>query len=94
MFAGGVVLIALFWIYRSKFELNDNIIITLSALFTLLVPFVLPHMHERYYYAATVVSVIFAVIQPRRIWDTAYYGIPVYSRRRHIISFRQGRNGF
>ena len=85
MFAGGVVLIALFWIYRSKFELNDNIIITLSALFTLLVPFVLPHMHERYYYLATVVSVIFAVIQPRRIWTLIIMEFCLFQAEAHNL---------
>lgn len=68
MFAGGVVLIALFWVYRMRFEITNKIIITLSGLFTLLVPFVLPHMHERYFYLPTIVSLIFAVIYPKRIW--------------------------
>lgn len=68
MFAGGVVLVALFWVYRSKFEITNKIIITLSGLFTLLVPFVLPHMHERYYYLPTVVSLVFAIIYPKKIW--------------------------
>lgn len=85
MFAGGVVLIALFWIYRTKFEINDSIIITLSALFTLLVPFVLPHMHERYYYLATVISVIFAVVQPRRIWTLLIMEFCLFQAEAHNL---------
>lgn len=68
MFAGGVVLIVLFWIYRTNFKADNNIIITMSALFTLLVPFVLPHMHERYYYLATVLSLIFALCESKLVW--------------------------
>ncbi|MDO5125313.1 MAG: glycosyltransferase family 39 protein [Ruminococcus sp.] len=67
-FAGGVVLVALFLILRSNIELNDKNILTLSALFTLLVPFVLPHMHERYYYPATIFALIFIIINPKKIW--------------------------
>lgn len=85
MFAGGVVLIALFWIYRTRFEINDSIIITLSALFTLLVPFVLPHMHERYYYLATVISVIFAVIHPKRIWTLLIMEFCLFQAEAHNL---------
>lgn len=67
-FAGGVVLIAVFLIYRCKFEVNDQIILAMSGLFTLLVPFVLPHMHERYYYPAAVITAIFAIVNIKKIW--------------------------
>lgn len=67
-FAGGVVLIALFWIYRSKFNVNNNIILSMSGLFTLLVPFVLPHMHERYYYLTTVITAIFVIVNIKKFW--------------------------
>lgn len=67
-FAGGVVLVALFWVYRSKFKVDSQIILTLSGLFTLLVPFVLPHMHERYYYLPTVITAIFVIVNINKIW--------------------------
>lgn len=68
MFAGGVVLIAIFWIYRSEFKITDRFIVAVSAMFTLLVPYVLPHMHERYFYLPTVLTAVFAVCMPRKIW--------------------------
>ena len=66
--AGGIVLIAIFILYRSKYKTNNSTIITLSGLFTLFVPFLLPHMHERYYYLATVIAAIFAIINIKTIW--------------------------
>lgn len=85
MFAGGVVLIALFWVYRTQFALSDRMIITMSALFTLLVPFVLPHMHERYYYLTTVIAVIFAVIQPKRIWTLLIMEYCLFQAQAHNL---------
>lgn len=67
-FAGGVVLIAVFLIYRCKFEINAPIILAMSGMFTLLVPFVLPHMHERYYYPVAVITAIFAVVNIKKFW--------------------------
>lgn len=68
MFAGGVVLVVLFWIYSTDFKADNKMIITMSAMFSLLVPFLLPHMHERYYYLATVLSLIFAACKPKLAW--------------------------
>ena len=67
-FAGGVVLVALFCMYRAKYKITGKAILTLSGLFTLLVPFVLPHMHERYYYLTAVITAIFVVVNIKKIW--------------------------
>lgn len=66
--AGGAVLIAMYFIYIRKFELTPDIIVVGSALFALIVPFVLPYMHERYYYFADVMCLILVVIRPKKIW--------------------------
>lgn len=41
--------------------------IDFGFLFSLVVPFLLPHMHERYFYLATVFSVIYAFLRPKRL---------------------------
>lgn len=64
--AGAVVLTALFCLNRKKFRLTNGIIVTAALFFVLLVPFVLPHMHERYYFPADILSVVFAFYFPKK----------------------------
>ncbi|MEV7928281.1 glycosyltransferase 87 family protein [Kitasatospora sp. NPDC088264] len=49
-------------------ELTDTGILLLAAVFAIAVPFLLPSMHERYFYVADVISVIIAFQLPRRLW--------------------------
>ncbi|MFB6891640.1 glycosyltransferase 87 family protein [Kitasatospora sp. NPDC056327] len=43
-------------------------ILLLAALFSIAVPFLLPSMHERYFYLADILSVIVAFQLPRQLW--------------------------
>jgi Gpi18-like mannosyltransferase len=43
-------------------------IVLLGAVFVVLVPFLLPAMHERYFYLADVLSVVAAFYLPQRLW--------------------------
>jgi Gpi18-like mannosyltransferase len=78
VFALCVVLFILFALYFKPFILNDNFIILVALLFTLLVPFLLPYMHERYFYVADVFAIIYAFSNQKRFF------IPVITI---IISF-------
>lgn len=49
-------------------SLTDYIIIVGTALFSLLVPFLLPYMHERYYYMAVIFIAIIAFIDSANLW--------------------------
>ena len=68
IFAGGVILMLLFVLYRKQFAITPDILVTMALLFAILMPFVLPHMHERYYYLADVVSIIFAFYFPKKLY--------------------------
>lgn len=68
IFALGVILVSLAAIYRKRFKLTDNVIVTVAMFYSLLLPYVLPHMHERYFYLADVVSIIFVFFFPRRFY--------------------------
>jgi Gpi18-like mannosyltransferase len=43
-------------------------IVLLGTVFVVLLPFLLPAMHERYFYLADVLSVVVAFYLPRRLW--------------------------
>jgi Gpi18-like mannosyltransferase len=58
-------------IYKSKVKLEQDIIIYISLISTLLMPYFLPKMHERYFFVADAVSLIFAFYFPK------YFYIPI-----------------
>lgn len=67
-FAGGLVLLSLFCLYKRQFALTDEILLTLALFYALFVPFVLPHMHERYYYPADILSVAYGFYFPEKFY--------------------------
>jgi Gpi18-like mannosyltransferase len=43
-------------------------VLRIALVFALLCPYLLPHMHERYFFAADVLAVLYAVVRPARWW--------------------------
>lgn len=64
--AGIGVLTALFILIRKRYELTPSLIVSISLLFVILIPSLLPHMHERYFFTADVFSIIYAFFRPKR----------------------------
>jgi Gpi18-like mannosyltransferase len=64
-FAALVVLGVGILVWRSKKQLTPAIILKIALVFALLIPFLLPEMHERYFYLADVLSIIYAFYFPR-----------------------------
>ena len=56
-------------------------VLRVALLFSLLVPYLLPHMHERYFFAADVLAVLYAVAVPRRWW------VPVAVTTASLLSY-------
>jgi Gpi18-like mannosyltransferase len=54
--------------WRSPVALDGDVIVKLSLVSVLLLPFTLPHMHDRYFFAADVVSIIYAFYSPKRFF--------------------------
>jgi Gpi18-like mannosyltransferase len=46
-------------------RLTNEVVITIALLSVVALPFLLPKMHERYFYAADVLSITFAFFSPR-----------------------------
>lgn len=66
--AGGLTLVALFFFYKRKFIFTDELFVSFALFFALFLPFILPHMHERYFYLADILSVIFAFYFPKMLY--------------------------
>jgi Gpi18-like mannosyltransferase len=66
--AGLLVCLLCLFCWRSTVPFDRDMIVKLSLVSLLLVPFTLPEMHERYFFAADVVSIIYAFYWPKRFF--------------------------
>ena len=69
-YAGKLFVIAImfffgFMVYRKKIPITQDFIMKASMLSLLILPYFLPRMHERYFFAADVFSLVFAFYFPR-----------------------------
>jgi Gpi18-like mannosyltransferase len=67
IFAAVLVIGIIYALIASRVRLDAERIVTTAALFAIALPFVLPGMHERYFYLADVLSVVLAFYRPR-LW--------------------------
>ncbi len=63
--AAAVAFAYLLLIYRSKAKMTPSLLVELAAISVMLMPFVLPKMHERYFYPADVLTILLAFYRPR-----------------------------
>ena len=89
-----VNLLAVAWVNRAK--LSDRAVIALAVLFAIGIPFLLPHMHDRYFYAADILSVVLAYAMPV-LWLAApltqfasLLGYHAYLKMRYLLPMRYG----
>jgi Gpi18-like mannosyltransferase len=74
---GGVALL----VWKSQQPLTKAILLKIALTFALLIPFFLPEMHERYFYLADVLSIIYAFYFPR------YFYVPVIMQASSLIAY-------
>jgi Gpi18-like mannosyltransferase len=75
------VVIMCILIVASKKQLTSAIILKVALVFALAIPFLLPEMHERYFYLADVLSIIYAFYFPR------YFFIAVIMQLCSLLSY-------
>lgn len=73
--AGALVLLSLGFLCGRKFRFTQGTVVSLALYFVLLVPYFLPHMHERYFYPADVLSVAFAFCYPKKFYVPVVTGL-------------------
>ena len=62
-----VVIISLF-LYRRNVNLSDDVLVFLATFSVFLIPYILPRMHERYWFPADVISIVMAFYIPKYWW--------------------------
>ena len=67
LFAGILTLLLLYGFLRRASAMTSWDLVTVSLLFSLAIPWLLPRMHERYFYLAECLSILYGVRYPRRL---------------------------
>lgn len=62
------IVILCFVVYVRHQKVSGNLMLKLAFIFVLSIPFFLPEMHERYFYMADVISIIYACYIPRQFY--------------------------
>ena len=95
--AAFVFLIILFiFCYFRRRELSQKTLLACALLITIAVPFLLPHMHDRYFFAADVLSLAFAFVFPRLVHVpiltsfASLLGYHAYLRGYYLMPMRYG----
>jgi Gpi18-like mannosyltransferase len=81
------ILLLAYLVYRSKLEITQDRLIYLATISVFFMPYLLPKMHERYFYPTDILSIIFAFYFPQYRWVAisvqlasfvSYLGTPIY----------------
>lgn len=72
--AGALILTVYLLAFRYRRRLNDKTLFIATLLFAVGIPFLLPSMHERYFYLADVLGVVYAAINFKR-WFVPYVAL-------------------
>lgn len=88
------VLYVVLFLFRNR--VGNRILFHSALLFSLGIPMVLPHMHERYFFLADVFTLILACVAPRRFFIPAlvvfgsFLGYYAYLNQRYLLSLKYG----
>jgi Gpi18-like mannosyltransferase len=94
--AAAFTLGVMLWLYRSRSRLSDYTVLAAALLFVVAVPFLLPHMHDRYFFIADVLSLVFAVSAPEYFMMpllcefASLLGYHAYLKARYLLPMRYG----
>ncbi|MBD2345017.1 hypothetical protein [Anabaena subtropica] len=89
-----VILLLAYIVYKNKQEITQERLIYLATLSVLLLPYILPKMHQRYFYPADICSIILAFYLPQYRWIAivvqlsslfSYLGTPIHIKFFSII---------
>lgn len=86
----------LLWLYWERRHLNDNIVLTAALLLSIGIPFLLPHMHDRYFFIADALALCFGIIFPKLcmipvfVQFASLLGYHAYLKMRYLLPMRNG----
>ncbi len=81
------ILLLTYIVYKNKLPITQDRLIHLATISVLIMPYLLPKMHERYFYPADIFSLLFAFYFPQYAWIAivvqmssffSYLGTPIF----------------
>ena len=96
VFAFGFLALIFVWCFLRRRSLSREALLIVTLLICVAVPFFLPHMHDRYFFLADVLSVALAVVLPRLsfvpvcVSFASLLGYHAYLRMRYLLPMRYG----
>ena len=69
------------WLICRRRELDDEVLLCAAVLLAVGIPFLLPHMHERYFFLADMLTLVFAVVLPR------HFLLPVLTQFASLLGY-------
>lgn len=84
VFSVGVCAVFCTYFYKARYRQDDRTALLTAYLFSVLMPFILPHMHERYFYMADIFAVVFTFVYPRKAYIS---GVTAYCSMRAVVKF-------
>jgi Gpi18-like mannosyltransferase len=75
IWAVSLIFLYLLAVFKSRANLSQELILNLGMLAVLLVPFILPKMHERYFYPADLLSIAFGFFFPEHFFIPMVVGL-------------------
>ncbi|HHU22659.1 MAG TPA: conjugal transfer protein TraL [Clostridiales bacterium] len=73
--------LVLYWLYIRREHVTDMILLAAALLLSVGIPFLLPHMHDRYFFMADILTLVFAVIAPR------YFPLPLLTSFASLLGY-------
>jgi Gpi18-like mannosyltransferase len=75
-------------VLTSRRKITNDVILKLALVFTLVVPFLLPEMHERYFYLADITSILYI------FYFQKYFYVAILTQISSLISYSPYLNGY
>ncbi|MGI5935811.1 MAG: glycosyltransferase 87 family protein [Oscillospiraceae bacterium] len=73
--------LVLYWLYIRREHVTGRILLASALLLSVGIPFLLPHMHDRYFFMADILTLVFAVTAPR------YFPLPLLASFASLLGY-------
>lgn len=86
----------LYWLWRRRKRVTNEVVLSCCLFLAVCIPFFLPHMHDRYFFAADILSLAFAVALPRFsavpacVSFASLLGYHAYLKMRYLLPMSYG----
>lgn len=90
------MIVILIWLYKKRSCVNYEVVLTAALLFAVAIPYLLPHMHDRYFFGADVLSLVFATAFPKLFFVpvlcqfASLLGYHAYLKMRYFLPMSYG----